>query len=148
MRNKRLYRPYTLHINQVAGRVLLTRRSQTLEGKRVSERLAVLRNTSLELVWPHLRNLLHHHRLYRVDESTSQRVSLPETVGARVALMFWGISPLRKPSRIELLCTGVRAMSDEEVYYWYSKISGNIEDGVEVTRSNALVALRMMLSGE
>jgi hypothetical protein len=40
-----------------------------------------------------------------------------------LGLLLLAVKPLHKHQRIEEVAAGVRAMSDEEVYYWYSKCS-------------------------
>ncbi len=68
--------------------------------------------------------------------------ALEESVGVRLALLLLAVKPLRRHQRIEEVAAGVRAMSDEEAYYWYSKCADR-RDG---RRSQH--ALRVMLSPE
>jgi hypothetical protein len=69
-------------------------------------------------------------------------LALDEPAGVRLALLLLAVKPLRKGQRIEEVAAGVRAMSDEEAYYWYSKCADR-RDG---RRSQH--ALRLMLSPE
>jgi hypothetical protein len=68
--------------------------------------------------------------------------ALDEPAGVRLALMLFAVKPLRKGQRIEEVAAGVRAMSDEEAYYWYSRCADR-RDG-----RRAQHALRVMLSPE
>jgi hypothetical protein len=65
---------------------------------------------------------------------------LAEDRGVRLALLLMAVKPLRKVSRIEQVATGLRHMTDDEVYYWYSKCS-DLETGQRAQR-----ALRLLLS--
>ncbi|MEM1043501.1 MAG: hypothetical protein AAGI91_12840 [Bacteroidota bacterium] len=64
---------------------------------------------------------------------------LDEVTGLRLALVFLAVKPLSRYDRIEAISTGVRHMSDEEAYYWFSKCSGGTQ------ASNAQRALRVLL---
>ena len=80
-----------------------------------------------------------------LDDQKRGRARLSEEFGARLALTLAAIAPIRKPSRSTLIRAGISEMSNEEVCYWYAKMS-------EASRSpganNALRALRVMLPGE
>jgi hypothetical protein len=43
--------------------------------------------------------------------------------GVRLGLLFLAIKPLRKTIRMGDISEHVQAMTDEEVYYWFSKVS-------------------------
>jgi hypothetical protein len=63
---------------------------------------------------------------YRPSELRPERrepFALEEPTGVRLGLLLLAVKPLHKHQRIEEVAAGVRAMSDEEVYYWYSKCS-------------------------
>ena len=75
------------------------------------------------------------------------RVRLSEHDGARLVLMLWALAPLQKPSRSSLVKAGITAMSDEEVYYWYSRAEGTQSMTGRQQRNNTLKALRIMLAG-
>ena len=64
---------------------------------------------------------------------------LDEVTGLRLALVFLAVKPLSRDDRIEAVSTGVRHMSDEEAYYWFSKCSG----GTQAPRAQK--ALRVLL---
>ena len=74
------------------------------------------------------------------EESACQRSAEPV-----LALTLAGVAPVRKPSRATLIRAGVAEMSDEEVFYWYARMS---EASKGPGTNNALKALRIMLAGE
>lgn len=67
---------------------------------------------------------------------------LDELTGVRLGLVFLAIKPISKTHRIEAISQGVRLMTPEELYYWYSKCTG----GPVVERAQK--ALRIMLADE
>jgi hypothetical protein len=67
---------------------------------------------------------------------------LGEQTGVRLGLIFLAVKPVSKANRIEQISQGVRQMTDEELYYWYSKCSGG------PTAERAQKALRLLLSEE
>jgi len=68
-------------------------------------------------------------------------VILEEEAGVRLGLLLLAIERVSKPRRIEDMRDGVAAMSGEETYYWYAKVTGN--EGRRHRR-----ALRLFLAGE
>lgn len=66
---------------------------------------------------------------------------LDELTGVRLALILMTVKPLVRHDRIESIAQGIRAMGDEEAYYWFSKCSV----GPEATRAQK--ALRILLAG-
>lgn len=85
------------------------------------------------------------HRASALDPrspAAASGLALDETAGVRLALLLLAVKPLRKHQRIDQVAAGVRAMSDEEAYYWYSKCADR-RDG-----RRAQHALRVMLSPE
>jgi len=58
-----------------------------------------------------------------MDLSPSRKApfALDEEPGARLALLFMAVKPLRKIGRMEEISEGIRGMEPEEVYYWFSK---------------------------
>jgi len=67
---------------------------------------------------------------------------LSETGGVRLGLLFLALRPLRRVERMERVVAGVRTMTDEEAYYWFSKCTAR-ESGRRAQR-----ALRILLAGE
>ncbi|WP_456429967.1 DUF7680 family protein [Rhodocaloribacter sp.] len=64
---------------------------------------------------------------------------LDEVTGLRLALVFLAVKPLSRFDRIEAVSNGIRHMSDEEAYYWFSKCSS----GPQAARAQK--ALRVLL---
>jgi hypothetical protein len=67
---------------------------------------------------------------------------LDEPTGVRLALVLMAVKPLARPDRMEAIAEGIRAMGDEEAYYWFSKCSA----GPDPQRAQR--ALRVLLAGE
>ena len=67
---------------------------------------------------------------------------LDELTGVRLGLIFLAVKPITKSGRIEAISQGVRQMTAEELYYWYSKCSGG------PAAERAQKALRILLSSE
>jgi activating signal cointegrator 1 len=67
---------------------------------------------------------------------------LDETTGVRLGLIFLAVKRISKSSRVEAISQGIRQMTNEELYYWYSKCTG----GPHAER--AQVALRTLLADE
>ena len=67
---------------------------------------------------------------------------LDEPHGVRLGLLLLAVKPLRKLSRLETNSRAIWNMSDEEIYYWFSKCTAH-PDG-----RRALRALRILLSKE
>jgi len=72
--------------------------------------------------------------------STGRELELSDATGVRLGLLFLGLRPLRRIERMERVARGVRAMTDEEAYYWFSKC---VAPG---TGRRARRALRLLLS--
>ena len=67
---------------------------------------------------------------------------LPEAVGVRLGLVFLAVKPLSKLDRVEAISQGIRHMTLEELYYWYSKCTASD------TAERAQKALRVLLAAE
>jgi hypothetical protein len=67
---------------------------------------------------------------------------LSEEAGVRLGLLFLCVKPIGKVNRIEAIADGVRRMTSEEVYYWYSKCT------TKTTADRAQKALRVLLADE
>lgn len=82
---------------------------------------------------------------YKATDLTPARRApfrLDEASGVRLGLIFLAAKPLTKTSRIEQISQGVRAMTAEELFYWYSKCTA----GPAIERAQK--ALRVLLSDE
>jgi hypothetical protein len=74
--------------------------------------------------------------------SRQQPFYLTEESGVRLGLLFLAVHPLRRMERVEMISHGLRQMTAEELYYWYSKCTG-ITNG-----DRALRAMRLLLAEE
>jgi hypothetical protein len=68
--------------------------------------------------------------------------SLDEAQGVRLALLLLAVKPLRKVTRMTSISEHVRAMTDEEAYYWFSKTTA------ATTARRAQRAMRVLLADE
>ncbi|MCM8748013.1 hypothetical protein NET02_02510 [Thermomicrobiaceae bacterium CFH 74404] len=78
----------------------------------------------------------------RAADNGAHELPLGETTGVRLGLLFLALRPLRRVERMERVAAGVRSMTDEEAYYWFSKC---LAAG---TGRRARRALRLLLAGE
>ena len=78
------------------------------------------------------------------DLSASRRepFQLLEEPGVRLGLLLLAVKPIAKMNRVEAIAHGIRAMTSEEVYYWYSKCT------TKATADRAQKALRVLLAEE
>jgi hypothetical protein len=82
---------------------------------------------------------------YRVTDLSANRrepFALSEEAGVRLGLLFLAIKPITKMTRVEAISHGLRAMTSEEAYYWYSKCTTG------PTADRAQKALRVLLAEE
>jgi hypothetical protein len=82
---------------------------------------------------------------YKATDLSAQRREpflLSEEAGVRLGLLFLCVKPIGKVNRIEAIAEGVRRMTSEEVYYWYSKCT------TKTTADRAQKALRVLLADE
>ena len=68
--------------------------------------------------------------------------ALSEKADVRLGLLFLAIKPITKMQRVEAISHGLRAMTNEEAYYWYSKCT------TSPTADHAQKTLRVLLAGE
>ena len=67
---------------------------------------------------------------------------LTESLGVRLGLLFLAVKPLRKTSRMGDMSEQIQGMTEEETYYWFSKIT----DTKQGRRSQK--AMRILLAKE
>jgi len=67
---------------------------------------------------------------------------LTESLGVRLGLLFLAVKPLRKTSRMGDMSEQIQGMTEEETYYWFSKIT----DTRQGRRSQK--AMRILLAKE
>lgn len=106
--------------------------------------IVTLSGDTLRAVSDHVLDALREARYKATDLSPQRRAPfrLPEAVGVRLGLVFLTVKPLTKLDRIEAISHGIRQMSWEELYYWYSKCTATD------TAERAQKALRVLLAAE
>ena len=72
---------------------------------------------------------------------------LAEESGVRLGLLFLAARPVSRLERIEAISAGIRAMTAEELYYWFSKCAAP-GSGRAPACERAQKALRILLSSE
>ena len=77
-----------------------------------------------------------------LSASRHEPFHLDELTGVRLGLIFLAVKRISKANRVEAVSQGVRQMTPEELYYWYSKCTGR--SGTE----RAQKALRILLAEE
>lgn len=136
---RRLEQAFTLTIDCRQPRIVLSRRGSQDDA---AERLLTYRGRVAARLLPVVYTALHNsgERLSSLEEREHGRYRLREAAGARLALTLWALAPLKKPGRASVIRDAIAAMSDEEVYYWFSR--------AVAYRGRALQALRILLAGE
>ncbi len=112
---------------------------------RGSERLttiATLRGDVLRVIADHVIEAMRQSGYKPTDlgPHRSTPFFLSEAVGVRLGLILLAVKPLSKVGRIEAVAQGIRLMSTEEAYYWYSKCTARD------TAERAQTALRVLLA--
>jgi hypothetical protein len=82
------------------------------------------------------------YRTTDLSRSRREPFALSEPAGVRLGLLFLAVKPLRKVARMSSISEQVRAMTDEEAYYWFSKSTG------VGTARRAQRAMRLLLAEE
>lgn len=104
--------------------------------------IVTLGGDPLRAVSDHILDALREAGYKATDLSPQRRTPfrLPEPVGVRLGLVFLTVKPLSKLDRIEAISYGIRQMTLEELYYWYSKCTATD------TAERAQKALRVLLA--
>ncbi len=86
-------------------------------------RVVFVAGRALQAVGDHVFDALRQagHRPSELTRTRRSPFALPEQAGVRLALAILATKPLRKIRRVEEISRGVRAMSDDEAYYWFAK---------------------------
>jgi len=88
-----------------------------------SRRVAELGSSTLRVVADHVMESLRANGYKPTELGAGRRepFALTEESGVRLGLLFLAVRPITKVERIEVIAQGIRAMTSEEAYYWYSK---------------------------
>jgi len=99
---------------------------------------------TLKAIADHIIDTLRQNVYKPTDLGASRREPflLNEESGVRLGLIFLAVRKLSKTDRIEAVSHGIRAMTSEELYYWYSKCTGGL------AAERAQTALRTLLAEE
>jgi len=106
--------------------------------------VAELSGSSLRAIADQVLETLRQNGYQATDLSPSRRApfTLSEESGVRLALLFLAVRPIVKMARVEAISHGLRGMTSEELYYWFSKcINGE-------SAERARRALRLLLAEE
>lgn len=108
------------------------------------ERVVELDGVPLRAVADQVLEALRENGYKATDLNPNRRepFALQEEWGVRLGLLFLAVKPISKVSRIEVISAGIRQMTSEELYYWYSKCTQR-ESG-----ERAQKALRVLLARE
>ena len=108
------------------------------------QRVVEVSGNVLRTVADHVLEALRRSGYKATDLSATRRAPflLGEEAGVRLGLLFLAVKPITKMSRVEAISDGVRAMTSEEAYYWYSKCT------IGSTADRAQKALRVLLADE
>lgn len=85
---------------------------------------------------------LNGYKATELSASRKEPFLLDEESGVRLGLLFMTVKPISKMSRVEAISEGIRRMTSEELYYWYSKCTS------KPTAQRAQKALRILLAEE
>lgn len=109
-----------------------------------THKIAELGGTTLRAVADHVMESLRANGYKPTELAASRRepFSLAEETGVRLGLLFLAVRLITKTDRIEVIAQGIRAMTSEEMYYWYSKCTGS------PAAERAQKALRVLLAAE
>jgi hypothetical protein len=109
-----------------------------------THRIAELGGATLRAVADHVMEALRANGYKPTELGAGRRepFALAEETGVRLGLLFLAIRPLTKVARSEVIAQGIRAMTSEEAYYWYSKCTG----GPAAERAQR--AMRVLLAEE
>jgi hypothetical protein len=115
-------------------------------------RVAELSGDLLRAVADHVLEALRRSGYRATDLHANRRepFHLGEEAGVRLGLLFLAVKPVTKSSRIEAISQGLRKMTSEEAYYWYSKCMAAPDATLNGERAHerAQKALRVLLADE
>ncbi|MGB8644117.1 MAG: ASCH domain-containing protein [Anaerolineae bacterium] len=114
------------------------------QGEGEQQRMVELGGSVLKAVSDQVLAALKHSGYKATDLQAGRRepFHLDEESGVRLGLLFLAIKPITKMPRVEAIAHGIRAMTSEEAYYWYSKCTRS------ATADRAQKALRVLLAGD
>jgi hypothetical protein len=137
-------RPYRLALYQRMVEPPSVQRSLYRQNPQQMERVVELGGNNLRAVSDQVLEALRASGYKVTDLSATRKdpFALDEEWGVRLGLLFLAIKPISKTNRIEAISFGIRQMTSEELYYWYSKCT-HISSA-----DRAQKAIRILLSDE
>jgi len=114
------------------------------ETGRTMQPIAELGSGSLKLVADQVMDALKRsgYRATELNVGRREPFDLNEETGVRLGLLFLAVKPVSKVERVEAIAQGIRRLTSEEAYYWFSKCTK------EPTAARAQKALRVLLAEE
>jgi len=108
------------------------------------EKVVELGGQTLQSIADHVLEALRENGFKPTDLGSDRRdpFNLSEESGVRLGLLFLAVKPLTKYERIEDISKGLRTMTIEELYYWFSKST------TQPAAERAQKALRVLLAAE
>ena len=108
------------------------------------ERVVELGGATLRAIADQLLEALRENGYKATDLNPNRRepFALLEEWGVRLGLLFLAVKPVSKMNRIDTISYGIRRMTNEELYYWYSKCTSRS------LAERAQKALRLLLAEE
>ena len=101
-------------------------RSRNLQGNSREWQLVVrVRGTPMRAIIDQVLTTIKQAGYRASDLSRSRKApfQLTEGPGVRIGLLMLGVKPLRKTSRMTDISEQIRSMTEEEAYYWFSKVT-------------------------
>jgi hypothetical protein len=136
--------PYRLALYQRLVEPPAAQRTLYRQAPPSMERVVELGGAALRGVADQVLEALRANDYKAVELSAGRREPfvLAEESGVRLGLVFLAVKPLTKMERVEAISQGIRAMTSEELYYWYSKCTAG------PAAERAQKALRVLLAAE
>lgn len=135
---------YRLALHQRAVEAPPEQRGLYKAGREATRRVVELGGSTLRAVADHVMEALrtNGYKPTELGVGRSEPFDLAEETGVRLGLLFLAVRPITKVERVEVIGQGIRAMTSEEAYYWYSKCTSG------PTAERAQRALRVLLAAE
>lgn len=136
--------PYRLALYQRVVEPPAAQRTLYRQAPPLMERVVELGGATLRGVADQVLETLRANDYKATELSASRREPfvLAEESGVRLGLLFLAVRPLTKMERVEAISQGIRGMTSEELYYWYSKCTAG------PAAERAQKALRVLLADE
>jgi hypothetical protein len=138
--------PFIVVVDVIRGRLEVETVDRFATGGRRVRRVAALSGEPAQDAMLPVFSWVKRHGFFRrahdrdLQDRGRTRFHVNEALGARIALLLWGLGRVQKHVRQAQISVGIATMGDEEAVYWYGKALRN--------RGLVIRALRLMLAGE